>query len=318
MENKCNVFKMEVEVAARRSFVSRCIASIAFAICELLRRWFIWIITAGPIPKHVAIIMDGNRRYAARRQMEKTSGHQFGYDSLMHTLRDCFDLGIKCVSVYAFSIENFKRSKEEVATLMNLMQEKLEALIEKESMVTEYGIRVQVLGELSLLPESVRRAAEKAMAMSRGNEKAVLNIFAPYTSTQEIVKAVENVRHEVLTRKIEVHEKIHGFHSQDDDDGSITEEIHGLQSSVTEDEIERHLYTADCGEPQLLIRTSGEIRLSNFLLWQSSFTFLYVTPVLWPEFSFWQLVKAILDYQKAYPLLQQKKRQLKSLISRNA
>jgi len=311
-----------MEVAALRSFVAGGIASGVNAICELIRRWFIWMIIAGPIPNHVAIIMDGNRRYAARRQMERTSGHQFGYSSLMHTLRDCYDLGVKCVSVYAFSIENFKRSKEEVATLMNLMQEKLEALIQKESMVTEYGIRVQILGELSLLPESVRRAAEEAMAISQGNEKAILNIFAPYTSTQEIVKAVENVRHEVVSRMIEVHEKHefanNGFHSRDDDDGAVLKEIHGLQSSVTAEEIERHLYTANCGEPQLLIRTSGEIRLSNFLLWQSSFTFLYVTPVLWPEFSFRHLLMAILDYQKAYPLLQQKKRQLKRLISSNA
>lgn len=309
-----------MEVAALRSIVARGIASSSNAIYEVLRRWFIWVICAGPIPNHVAIIMDGNRRYAAHRQMEKTSGHQFGYETLMHTLRDCYDLGIKCVSVYAFSIENFKRSKEEVATLMNLMQEKLEAVIQKESMVTEYGIRVQILGELSLLPDRVRRAAEKAMAMSQGNEKVILNIFAPYTSTHEIVKAVENVCHEAVSRRIEVHNAFadNGIHSRSDEDGAASEEIDGLQSSVTAEEIERHLYTANCGEPQLLIRTSGEIRLSNFLLWQSSFTFLCVTPVLWPEFSFRHLLKAILDYQKAYPLIQQKRRQLERLISRNA
>eukprot|EP01018_Ginkgo_biloba_P006570 Gb_12861 [translate_table: standard] len=186
--------------SSSQSYLVGGLASIANAIYELCRRCMLWIISFGPIPQHVAIIMDGNRRYANRRQMNKRSGHQFGYQSLMHTLRDCYDLGIKYVTVYAFTIENFRRTNEEVDILMNLMHEKLEALIEKESLVRQYGIRVQLLGDLSLLPERVRKAADKAMLFTKDNNKAVLNICAPYTSTQEIVKAVQDVRDEVIPR----------------------------------------------------------------------------------------------------------------------
>eukprot|EP01018_Ginkgo_biloba_P006572 Gb_12860 [translate_table: standard] len=335
--------------SSSQSYLVRGFASIANAIYEFFRRCMLWIISFGPIPQHVAIIMDGNRRYAYRRQMNKWSGHQFGYQSLMHTLRDCYDLGIKYVTVYAFSIENFRRTKEEVDTLMNLMQEKLEALIEKETLVRQYGIRVQLLGDLRLLPEHVRKAAEKAMLVTKDNNKAVLNICAPYTSTQEIAKAVQEVRDEVITRpeirkfmckdvngKSNFH--MNGFyqgHHEDqkyssyeqvDFDATPTKEIgYSLGEgeiecqwkeeleSITAEEIERHLYTSNCPEPELLIRTSGETRLSNFLLWQSSLSYLYVTRTLWPEFSFKHLMMAVLQYQKVYPFLRQKKKELKML-----
>eukprot|EP01018_Ginkgo_biloba_P006568 Gb_12863 [translate_table: standard] len=333
-----------------QSYLVRGLAFIGNAIYELFRRCMLWIISFGPIPQHVAIIMDGNRRYANRRQMNKWSGHQFGHQSLMHTLRDCYDLGIKYVTVYAFSIENFRRTKEEVDFLMNLMHEKLESLIEKESLVRQYGIRVQLLGDLSLLPERVRKAAEKAMLVTKDNNKAVLNICAPYTSTQEIVKAVQEVTDEVITRpelrrfmckngngKSDFH--MNGFyqdHHEDqkyssseqvDFDATLAKEIGSssgeeeierqwqeeLESIITAEEIERHLYTSNCPEPELLIRTSGETRLSNFLLWQSSLSYLYVTRTLWPEFSFKHLMMAVLQYQKVYPFLQQKQRELKRL-----
>ncbi|KAH9330228.1 hypothetical protein KI387_002336 [Taxus chinensis] len=256
-------------------------AYVANSVYELFRRFSIWIVSVGPVPQHIAIIMDGNRRYATKRNMQKLRGHELGYNSLMNTLRDCYELGIKYVSVYAFSIENFRRSKEEVETLMNLMHEKLEVLIEKESLVNQYGIRVQILGDLTLLPERVRKAADKAMAFSKDNDKAVLNIFAPYTATQEIVKAVE---------------------------GAITDKVEGIiENEISAEDIERHLYTANCPEVELLIRTSGETRLSNFLLWQTSFTLLYGTPILWPEFSFKHLVRAVWEYQKSYIFLQQQK-----------
>ncbi|GLJ27266.1 hypothetical protein SUGI_0534990 [Cryptomeria japonica] len=254
-------------------------AFLANSTRELFRKFLLWTVSAGPVPKHVAIIMDGNRRYARNRSMQKWRGHEFGYNSLMHTLRDCYELGVKCVSVYAFSIENFRRSKEEVDTLMNLMKEKLDLLVEKESMVNKYGIRVQIIGDISLFPQNVRESAERAMAFSRNNDKAILNICAPYTGTQEIAKAVEGV-----------------LKAGDLDEKKISAE-----------DIERHLYTSDCPEPELLIRTSGETRLSNFLLWQTSFSLLYATPILWPEFGSKHLARAVLEYQRAYPFLQEKK-----------
>lgn len=261
------------------SYLQERFAFLANSTRELFRRFLLWSVSAGPIPKHVAIIMDGNRRYAKNRNMQKWRGHEYGYNSLMHTLRDCYEIGITCVSVYAFSIENFRRSKEEVETLMNLMKEKLDLLVEKESMVNKYGIRVQLIGDISLFPQNVRESAERAMAFSRNNDKAILNICAPYTGSQEIAKAVEDVLKE------------------GDLDGK----------KISEEDIAKHLYTCDCPEPELLIRTSGETRLSNFLLWQTSFSLLYATPVLWPEFSSMDLVRAVLEYQRAYPFLQEKK-----------
>ncbi|GLJ27263.1 hypothetical protein SUGI_0534960 [Cryptomeria japonica] len=277
--------------SAFKSFSSSCFqkaaAFLANSIYQIFRRFVIWIVSAGSVPNHVAIIMDGNRRYATKRNVKKLKGHEFGYNSLMHTLRDCYELGIKYVSVYAFSIENFRRSKEEVETLMNLMQEKLELLIEKGSIVNKYGIRVQIIGDLSLFPQHVREAAERAMAFSRNNDRAVLNICAPYTGTQEIAQAVEGVIK----------------------NGDLAEK------EIRAEDIERHLYTSNCPEPELLIRTSGETRLSNFFLWQTSFSLLYATPTLWPEFTFRHLIRAILEYQRAYPFLQKQKDQQQKLVS---
>ncbi|GLJ27261.1 hypothetical protein SUGI_0534940 [Cryptomeria japonica] len=256
---------MMASYSAFKSFGSSCFqktaAFLANSIYQIFRRFVIWIVSAGSVPNHVAIIMDGNRRYATKRNAKKLKGHEFGYNSLMHNLRDCYELGIK--------------------------YEKLELLIEKGSIVNKYGIRVQIIGDLSLFPQHVREAAERAMAFSRNNDRAVLNICAPYTGTQEIAQAIEGVIN----------------------NGDLAEK------EIRAEDIERHLYTSNCPEPELLIRTSGETRLSNFFLWQTSFSLLYATPTLWPEFTFRHLIRAILEYQRAYPFLQKQKDQLLKLVS---
>eukprot|EP01018_Ginkgo_biloba_P037300 Gb_25062 [translate_table: standard] len=292
------------------------------AMYSFVRRLLLCLVSAGPLPKHIAIIMDGNRRYADRWQMNKKRGHEFGYESLMSTLKDCYELGINYVTVYAFSIDNFRRSEEEVVALMDLMQQKLEILVQKESLVNKFGIRLQFLGNLELLPERVRNAAEKAMAATKVNDRAVLSVCVAYTSTQEIVHAVQGVCNDFILRLqgstngntcIDRGASLDKEMEIEECSGAEEDAINAEAGSISVKDIEGHLYTYGCPDPDLLIRTSGETRLSNFLLWQSSFCYLHCCRALWPEFSFRHLFLAVLDYQRAYPFLKQKKAELKGL-----
>ena len=323
----------------------------------LLRSFLLWVLSAGPIPSHIAIIMDGNRRFADRLGVDRWIGHIHGYEALMRTLKDCFDLRVKTVSLYAFSIDNFRRPPDEVSALMDLMQNKLESLIEKEGIARNYGVRVRVLGDLALLPEGVRKAAEKVMELTRHNQNAVLNLFVSYSSTHEIVRSAQKIRddfcyyfrHDVDTDESGENTSCtvkgnrddfgslfgHDVDSDEsgrkaictqrtivlDPDNSVDKTYcmqdlkRVLKKHVTEKEIERHLYTESCTAPELLIRTSGETRLSNFMLWQTSFSHLAFSKVLWPEFSSKDLFFVILEYQRAYPALLQKQQSCKKVAS---
>ncbi|KAG6551882.1 hypothetical protein Mapa_006497 [Marchantia paleacea] len=143
--------------------------SLYSSVCGYFCRLFIRILAVGPIPEHIAIIMDGNRRYADRSRIDRTRGHLYGYDRLIGTLENCLQLGVKYVTVYAFSIDNFRRPADEVSALMNLMEEKLDHLGNSNRLTQEFGVRVQVLGDLSLLPSNVRAAAERAMVATKQN-----------------------------------------------------------------------------------------------------------------------------------------------------
>lgn len=248
---------------------------------SLARKCIFGILSVAPLPNHIAFIMDGNRRYSKQHNLIDGAGHRAGFSSLMSMLRYCYELGVKYVTIYAFSIENFKRSPEEVQSLMDLMEEKIEGLIKEESIVNQYGVRVYFIGNLKLLSKPVRLAAERAMDATAKNSKAVLVICIAYTSTDEISHAV----HESCEEK--------------------SDEVKVLDDCETKDEkniigmadIERHMYMAVAPDPDIIIRTSGETRLSNFLLWQSSSCLLYSPSILWPEIGFRHLVKAILDFQ---------------------
>lgn len=331
------------------------LSSVLGKLQEMIRVWLLWVVSAGPIPSHIAFIMDGNRRFADRLHVDRHIGHSHGYDALLRTLKDCFDLHVKIVTLFAFSIDNFQRPPDEVSALMDLMQTKLEALIEKQGLASEYGIRVQILGDLSLLPHGARIAAEKAMAVTRKNSSAVLNLCISYTATHEIVQSIQrtcgNVVNalggDVLTftckannsqqclsgssnsnssRKLRCHSYQPRWKDSFADDvirkaDNTTKEgfssnctcakhcclndriVKLVKDFVSEEEIEKHLYTDLCPPPDLLIRTSGETRLSNFLLWQTSFSHLAFCKVLWPEFSFRHLFFIILEYQRALPSL---------------
>ncbi|RXI00192.1 hypothetical protein DVH24_037740 [Malus domestica] len=276
-----------------------------WSIVSFLRRCLFLVISIRPIPRHIAFIMDGNRRYAKKRKMMDGDGHRVGFLALMSMLKYCFELGVTYVTVYAFSIENFKRNPEEVQSLMDLMQEKIEGLIKEESIVNQYGVRVHFIGNLKLLSEPVRSAAERAMAATANNSRGVLSICIAYTSTDEIVHAVQESCEEKLDEISSMNAIKAGY--------GLTKlggnEENEREKIVKLTDIEKHMYMAVAPDPDVLIRTSGETRLSNFLLWQSAFCYLYSPSVLWPEIGFRHVVWAVLKFQSNYFYLERKRKQ---------
>lgn len=236
------------------------------------------VLTSGPVPQHIAIIMDGNRRFAQKNSMERAEGHLKGFDKLAETLEWCLDLGITEVTVYAFSIENFKRSKNEVDCLMELARQKFARLMQERDLIQKHEVCVRVLGDLSLLSTDLQQVVADAVQFSRNNTRAVLNVCFAYTSRDEICAGMRELAEGVVQGYIK-------------------------HSDISEDLMDQCLYTRKSRDPDLLIRTSGEMRLSDFLLWQSAYSCLAFVNVLWPEFSVWHLYSAILHYQKNYPAL---------------
>uniref|UniRef100_A0AC11E2U1 Dehydrodolichyl diphosphate synthase subunit n=1 Tax=Ovis aries TaxID=9940 RepID=A0AC11E2U1_SHEEP len=237
------------------------------------------IIKAGPMPKHIAFIMDGNRRYAKKCQVERQEGHSQGFNKLAETLRWCLNLGILEVTVYAFSIENFKRSKSEVDGLMDLAREKFSRLMEEQEKLQKHGVCIRVLGDLHLLPLDLQELVAQAVQTTRNYNKCFLNICFAYTSRHEISNAVREMAWGVEQGLLD-------------------------PSDVSESLLDKCLYTNHSPHPDILIRTSGEVRLSDFLLWQTSHSCLVFQPVLWPEYTFWNLCEAILQFQMNHSMLQ--------------
>lgn len=233
------------------------------------------VVKSGTLPKHIAFIMDGNRRYAQKNNVQKFVGHSHGFEKLADTLQWCLDLGIAEVTVYAFSIENFKRSQEEVDALMELSRQKFQRLLSEKDKLMELGVCIRVIGNLALLPQDIQKLIAQAMILTKDNKKAFLNVAFAYTAREEMAQAVQTV---------------------------VSGVEHGtLQlSDVTQQLLANCLYTSASPDPQLLIRTSGEVRLSDYLLWQASCSCIYFADILWPEFSIWHLLAAILKYQRSY------------------
>ncbi|KAF6159804.1 hypothetical protein GIB67_030062 [Kingdonia uniflora] len=230
--------------------------------------------------------MDGNRRYAKRCNLKEGAGHRVGFLALMSTLKYCYELGVKYVTVYAFSIDNFRRRADEVQYVMDLMEEKIKELLKEEGIVNSYGVRVYFLGNLNLLNESTRVAAEEAMEVTAKYNKAVLLICVAYSSTDEIVHAVR-----------ESYDEKKQIKNDHDDDQDLAIQLK---------DIERHMYMNVGPDPDILVRTSGATRLSNFLLWQTSRCHLYSPAALWPEFSLWHLVWGVLNFQRYQPYLRKR------------
>lgn len=260
---------------------------------NFLRKCIIAVLSYGPMPKHIAFIMDGNRRYAKSRSIKQGTGHSVGFSALMASLIYCYEMGVKYITVYAFSIDNFKRDPSEVKTLMELMEEKINELLENKNVINKVNCKINFWGNLDMLPEPVRLAAQKLMASTAENTGLVFSVCMPYNSTSEIANAVTELCKE--RRDTMPGQQASGPNGR------------GARSDISVADLDRHMYTAGCPDPDIVIRTSGETRLSNFLLWQTTFSHLQNPDPLWPEFSWRHLVWAILQYQRAYPYIQQNK-----------
>ncbi|MDD2620790.1 MAG: isoprenyl transferase [Syntrophomonadaceae bacterium] len=228
------------------------------------------LIQADNLPCHIAIIMDGNGRWAHKRLLPRTMGHRAGMNTLKEIVRACSDLGIKILTVYAFSTENWKRPWEEVDYLMKLLVEFLRKEINE---LNQNQVRIKVLGNYNSLPLVCQAEIEDAINTTNNNSGLLFNIALNYGSRQEILGAVKNLAQQIAS-------------------GEINPDM------ISEESISRQLYTKDIPDPDLLIRTAGEMRISNFLLWQIAYTELWITECLWPEFTKDDLLHAIWDYQQ--------------------
>jgi len=225
-----------------------------------------------PLPRHISIIMDGNGRWAQKKGLPRAAGHRAGVEALTRVVDACLTIGIKYLTVYAFSTENWKRPKDEVDTLMNLLVE----YVEKELAALEQnGVRVSVLGNIGGLPKNTQKQIHKALEKTNRNMKLNLQIALNYGGRTELVEAVRIICQGVKQGNIKPEE-------------------------VNEEMIANNLYTAGLPDPDLMIRSSGEMRISNFLLWQSAYTEYWVTDTLWPDFSASELYRAIYDYQQRH------------------
>ncbi|MEX2350677.1 MAG: isoprenyl transferase [Flavobacteriaceae bacterium] len=221
------------------------------------------------LPIHLAVIMDGNGRWAKLKGLFRTAGHEKGANAVKEVVEGCGDLGIQYVTLYAFSTENWNRPKMEVKTLMNLLVSSLKKEIKT---LQDNGIRLNAIGNINALPSKANKELGEVMEKTKNNDKMILTLALSYGSREEITQAVKELCHKVKNNIISI-------------------------EKIDETVINEHLYTQNLPEVDLLIRTSGEQRISNFLLWQIAYAELYFTEVLWPDFNKENLFEAIINYQ---------------------
>jgi undecaprenyl diphosphate synthase len=222
------------------------------------------------LPKHVAIIMDGNGRWAKERGMNRIRGHEKGAESVRAIVRATREIGIPWLTLYAFSEENWRRPKVEVEALMVLLKRFLRSELQE---MLDHGIRFQAIGRLHKLPKDVQRTLRETAERTASNRNMVLTLALSYGGRQEVTDAVRK-----MVQRVEA--------------GEIR------SSDISEDLLSEYLYTANMPDPDLLIRTSGECRVSNFLLWQIAYAEIYMTPTYWPDFRKPEYVAALIEYQK--------------------
>ena len=223
---------------------------------------------SGAIPRHVAIIMDGNGRWAAQHGLPRSRGHEMGAESVRAVIRACREMGIQYLTLYAFSVENWVRPPGEIRALMKLLRQ---FLSDREHELHENQVRLRVIGRMDDLPRDVRKSLERVMAATAHYQKGQLILALSYGGRTEIAAAARRIAEDVRAGRLE-------------------------PAAVDEALLGRYLYAPDVPDPDLMIRTSGEMRISNFLLWQLSYTELYITDVLWPDFREPEFRKAIDEY----------------------
>ncbi|EOD50126.1 Di-trans-poly-cis-decaprenylcistransferase-like protein [Neofusicoccum parvum] len=318
---------------------------------QRLRELLIGSLRQGPIPQHVAFVMDGNRRYARSHHIETVEGHNLGFEALARILEVCYKSGVKVVTIYAFSIENFKRSKYEVDALMDMAKFKLSQLAQHGDLLDRYGASVRVLGQRDLVKPDVIEAMDRAAEMTKGNNKAVLNVCFPYTSRDEITTAIRttvvdyskphppplrrpfsegHITRNIRARNLTTVSEDESPEPQDNaaaslnpekisdapgSDGASTnsmtlhESTDGLKEdkvldnfpdpeTITAQTLTDHMFTKGNPPLDLLIRTSGVQRLSDFMLWQChENTEIVFLDCLWPEFDLWQFLPVLVEWQ---------------------
>lgn len=223
----------------------------------------------GTIPEHLAVIMDGNRRWAKQRNLPARDGHKEGALRVTDLVRNSVDLGIKYLSIYAFSTENWRRDKKEVDYLMNLL---VEFVVKELDYLNKNNVKITLMGNIDDLPEKTKKEVIRSIELTKNNNKLHLNIALSYGSRNEMINAIKKVIIDYENNNINI-------------------------DDITEESFKKYLFTHDMPDPDLLIRTSGEIRLSNFLLYQLAYAELYFTDVLWPDFKKEQLLEAIESFQ---------------------
>ncbi len=224
----------------------------------------------GNIPQHIAIIMDGNGRWAKKRSLPRVAGHQRGVESVRQVVQTCVGLGVKVLTLYTFSTENWNRPKDEVSTLMRLF---VRSLKNETDELNSNNIRLTTIGDTTSLPNIVQNELKAALEKTAQNSKMILNLALSYSGRWELVEAVKDISEQVISGKIK-------------------------PSEITEETISQNLSTAGMLEPDLLIRSGGEFRISNFLLWQIAYSEIFISEVLWPDFRCKHLLDAIKDFQK--------------------
>ena len=224
---------------------------------------------ATQLPAHVAIIMDGNGRWAKKRLLNRVKGHERGSDTVRTVVRTCRELGIRYLTLYAFSTENWERPKTEIEALMTLLKRFLKS---ERSEMLENDIRLRAIGQINRLPTGVRESLEETMAVTQGNRGMDLILALSYGGRTEIVDMVQAVADKVRQGQIDL-------------------------QAINDAMIADHLYTREIPDPDILIRTSGEMRISNFLLWQIAYAEIFITPTLWPDFSKDELMQILKDFQ---------------------
>ncbi len=227
-------------------------------------------LAGAPVPRHIAIIMDGNGRWARERHMPRPFGHRAGMKAVRAVVEASIAAGVEWLSLFAFSQENWQRPATEIAALMSLLEEYVNSEVDE---LRAQGVRVRVHGDLSKLDAAAGRAVQRAVTETAHCTRLGLNLFISYGGRAELVRAMQRIATDVQAGLLQ-------------------------PQDVSEDVIRARLYTDDCPDPDLLIRTSGERRLSNFMLWQVAYAELYISSVLWPDFDRAALYEAILDFQR--------------------
>ena len=222
------------------------------------------------LPRHIAIIMDGNGRWAKKRSLNRIKGHREGAESVRDIVRACRETGIEVLTLYAFSTENWRRPPQEISALMKLLKDFLRSEL---SEMVENGIRLNAIGQIDRFPEDVLQVLQGVMDATKENSGMLLNLALSYGGRDEIVAATKRIAAEVGAGRL-------------------------ASKEITEDLFSNYLYTRGMPDPDLLIRTSGEMRISNFLLWQIAYAEIYVTKTLWPDFRREELFHILHDYEK--------------------